>query len=62
MDFITKWIINIFVLVLIGIVVYSFLPSIWYLMLALTPGVYRPLLWIGLVIIAALPALRSSGP
>ena len=60
MGFLTKWLVNIFVIALVGILLYAFVPYVWNLIWALASGFYRPLFIIGLVLLAGLPALRSD--
>ena len=60
MGFITKWLINIVVLFVIAVLVYAFLPGVWSFIWALATGFYRPLFIIAMLLLAALPALRSD--
>jgi hypothetical protein len=60
MGFLMKWIVNIFIMVVVFILIFAFFPTIWNLIWSLTPGIYRPLFIAGLIIVCGLPALRSG--
>ena len=59
MNFVVRWIMGIFVIIVVGVLVYAFFPNVWYLTWTLASGVYRVIFIVGLIILAMLPALRS---
>jgi hypothetical protein len=60
MGFLFKWVVNIFIMVVIFVLMYAFFPTIWNLIWSMATGVYRPLFIGGMLIVCALPALRSG--
>ena len=60
MDFLMKWIFNLVVLGLLGLLLYTFLPNVWDAIWSVAFGPFRPIFIAGLIILAALPALRRT--
>jgi hypothetical protein len=60
MGFFVKWILNVFLMIVLFIIIFAFFPTIWNLMWSMASGVYRPLFIAGLLIVCGLPALRSG--
>lgn len=60
MGFLFKWMVNIFILVVVCIIIYAFFPDVWNLIWGMASGIYRPLFIAGLLMVCALPALRSG--
>ena len=60
MGFLVKWILNVFIMVVLFILIFAFFPTIWNLIWSMASGIYRPLFIAGLLIVCGLPALRSG--
>jgi hypothetical protein len=60
MSFLVKWIINLIILAVIGLLLYVFFPTWWNDLWSVAFGPFRAIFIAGLIILAALPALRRS--
>ena len=60
MDFLLKWLFNLVILGLLGLLLYVFFPNGWAAVWSVAFGPFRAIFIAGLVILAALPALRRS--